>query len=180
MIFKRFIDTYTLPKTKLPGGVKAKVIELLGKIARYYPEIPGENGLQMVKRWCFDNLTVQMKSATPEGQVVAGSLFCLNNVLFREEENFVAHMNDNADKLFQIILQVLTKYLDATRYVSVQAALELFSQHTPLFSTMLTLPNQWKDLFNVLQYWASHHNIQTYKFGLRAYEQYIRQVSDNI
>lgn len=131
----------------------------------------------MVKRWCFDNLTLQMKSATPEGQVVAGCLFCLNNVLFCEEENFAAHINDNADKLFQIILQVLTKYLDATRYVSVQAALELFSQHTPIFATMLTLPNQWKDLFNVLQYWASHHNIQTYKFGLRAFEQYIRQVS---
>lgn len=171
-----FTELYTLPKTKLPMGVKAKIIELLGKIARYYPEIPGNHGLQLIKRWCFDDLNYQMKSDRPEGQAVAGGLYCLNSILYCEEDSFVASINESADKLFHIIFTVLSKYQDASRYTAVQAALELFSNHTSLFGTMLTTPEHWKNLFNILETWASHQNVQTKKFALNAFDQYIRQV----
>ncbi len=173
----RFTDLYTLPKTKLPGGVQAKVIELLGKIARYYPEIPGDNGLQLIKKWCFDGLNAQMKSKSPENQVIAGFLYCIDNILYCEEDSFVGCINESSDQLFQIVFTILTKYKDATRYAAVQAGLAIFTHHTSLFGTMLTTPNHWKDLFDILEQLASHTNPQTKNFGLNAFDQYVRQVS---
>ena len=161
------------PKTSLPGGVKGRVLEILGKIARCYPDIPGTAGFNMLKRRCFTELTHQLNAPSTEDQIVAGCLFCLDNMLYRDE----ADMTGEIDNLFHLLCKIFVKYRDAKRYAVIQAALTLFTNHTALFSGLLTLPNQWKELFVILEMWASHHNPTTYKIGLAAFEKYIKQVS---
>lgn len=171
----RYSDDITLPKTRLPGGVQGKMFILLGTIARYYPDILEPKQLAQLKRWCFDILKYQIKDiAEAEVQVLSGALRCLNNLVYCDNEDSIKRNKQDVENLFKIILTIITKFQGITRFDPVIAALALFRDHTDLFSSYLV--TYGKALFDSLNYWASHHNNQTYKHGLGAYEQYIRQV----
>jgi hypothetical protein len=72
-------------------------------------------------------------------------------------------------------LTVMEKYPGTARYQPPISALAIFKEHTDFFSNMFV--SHWKELFESLHYWATHHNNNIYKYGLQAYEQYLRQLS---
>lgn len=174
----RYALDYTLPKTKLPSGVRGKLFGLLGTMARYYFEFIGSERIIELKRWCFDRLNQQLRGGLDtELQVISGALYCLYNIIYCDDQVAIKPYTDDSAALFKIILTVLQMFQITTRYDPVIAALALFKDHIGLFSNYL--PLYWKELFDALNYWASHHNPQTYKHGLGAFEQFIKQV-DNI
>ncbi|KAI8057472.1 hypothetical protein BDF21DRAFT_319929, partial [Thamnidium elegans] len=176
IIYKKYSDDITLPKTRLPGGVQGKMFVLLGTIARYYPDILEPKQLVQLKRRCFDILKYQIKDiAEAEVQVLSGALRCLNSLAYCDNEDSIKRNKQDVESLFTIILTMITKFQGTTRFDPVIAALALFRDHTDMFSSYLV--TYGKALFDSLNYWASHHNNQTYKHGLGAYEQFIRQLS---
>jgi hypothetical protein len=133
--------------------------------------------IKKLKRWGFDNMEHQMRQSTKdaENSTMAGSLRCLNHIMYREDcPEAIKPQSDESDRLFNILLVVLDKYKEASRYEVPTSALILFKEHTDFFSNMFVA--HWNELFHSLHYWATHHNLHTYKLGLQAYEQYLRQV----
>lgn len=176
-MINRYALDYTLPKSKLPNTVRGKLFGLLGTMARYYPESIGSDRIIELKRWCFDGLNQQLKGGSDvDMPVISGGLYCLYNIVYCNDEVSIKPYTDDSAALFKIILSVLEMFQLTARYDPVIAALALFKDHISLFSNFL--PIYWKELFDVLNYWASHHNAQTYKHGLGAFEQFIRQVKE--
>ncbi|KAI8641990.1 hypothetical protein BD408DRAFT_483034 [Parasitella parasitica] len=172
--YKTFADEYVVKGTPT---VKAKIIELLGEIARYYPTIVNEQQLSRLKRWCFDNLTDQTSNDKKfEHATSLGYLNCLDSLIYRTDVEIVAKNSSDSDKLFHIILIILDKMANSNRYATPIAALNLFYHHTKLFSNLL-LPSCEK-LYACLYSWAGHHNTDAYKFGLLAFEEFIKQLSN--
>lgn len=110
-----------------------------------------------------------------ESATITGSLRCFAHIMYREDSpEIIKPQSSESDRLFNIILAVLMRYRDTSRYDVPNSALILFKEHTDFFSNMFV--EHWQELFQSLHFWATHHNIHTYKLGLQAYEQYLRQV----
>lgn len=143
-------------------------------MTRYYYALVGSDRVIELKRWCFDSLNEQLKGGTnTELQVISGALYCLYNLVYCDDQAGIKPYTDDSAALFKIILTVLRMFQTTTRYDPVIAALALFRDHIGLFSNYL--PLYWQELFDALDFWASHHNHLTYKHGLGAFEQFIRQ-----
>ncbi|CEP16992.1 hypothetical protein [Parasitella parasitica] len=172
--YKTFAEEYVVKGTPT---VKAKTIELLGQIARYHSTIVNEQQLSRLKRWCFDNLIDQTSNAKKfEHATSLGYLNCLDSLIYRKDVEIVAKNSSDSDKLFHIILNILERMSNSNRYGTPIAALNLFYHHTKLFSNLL-LPNGER-LYVCLYSWAGHHNTDAYKFGLLAFEGFIKQLSN--
>jgi hypothetical protein len=172
-VYYSFCDQFTLQRTAT--GLKAKIIQLLGIIARYYPAVVDETQVKKLKRWCMDSVTAQLNgSAKIEGNVISGYMDCMNSILFRDE-NAVETQSDESDKILNAIYKVLVAFQGQSRYFAPISALVLFKDHSSLFSNLIL--SNYQKLDDAFFYWASHHNPNAYKFGLGAYEEFIKRVS---
>ncbi|KAL9555838.1 hypothetical protein MBANPS3_002175 [Mucor bainieri] len=173
-IYKDFSDDYV--SSGKSATVKAKIIELLGSIARYHPEVVDQKQLERLKHWCFENLTLQAsKTEKFEHQTSQGYLNCLNSLICRKDVQLVPKNSNESEKLFHIVLKILQAMSDTTRYGTPVAAMALFTRHARLFSNLL-LPNSEK-LYVCLYSWAGHHNNEASKNGLLAFEEFIKELS---
>ncbi|KAI8079021.1 uncharacterized protein B0P05DRAFT_470219, partial [Gilbertella persicaria] len=157
--------------------VKAKILELLGTIARFYPQVVTETKLKTLKRWCFDSVTHQVSNqakSAGEGNIISGGLTCINSLLRRPDLGITCG-SEESNKLFDVLVKVLIGFKDATRFAAPLSALVLFRENAKLFGHLI-LPHCEK-LYDCLQFWASHHNVISYKFGVAAYEEFLRQAS---
>lgn len=167
-----FCDQYTLRK---PTSVTAKTIELLGTIARSCPDIVEGTQINRLKRWCLDLLDQQLSSKSKvEGPAITGYLTCLNSILYRDD-NVIQPQSNESNKLFNDIIKVLYGFKAASRYDAPIAAMKLFKEHSGLFYNLIL--SNCEKLYEGLHYWASHRNTNTYKYGLAAYEEFLRQVT---
>ncbi|KAK4516378.1 uncharacterized protein ATC70_011349 [Mucor velutinosus] len=173
-IYKDFSNDYcTSGKT---ATVKAKIIELLGSIARYHPKVVEKQQLEQLKRWCFESLLLQASNTQKfEHQTSQGCLNCLNSLICRRDVELVPKNSNESEKLFHIMLRILQNMQDTNRYGAPIAAMGLFTRHARLFSNLL-LPNSEK-LYICLYTWAGHHNNEASKNGLLAFEEFIKELS---
>lgn len=156
--------------------VKAKIVELLGSIARYHPSVIEKPTLERLKGECLKNLSVQAnKTEKIEHQTSQGYLNCLNSLICRKDVELVPKNSSESETLFHIILRILQSMLDTNRYGTPVAAMALFTRHARLFSNLL-LPNS-ENLYVCLYRWAGHHNIEASKNGLLAFEEFIKEVA---
>lgn len=169
-IYRRFSDMYTLPPTRLPVSVKAKVIELLGTIARFYPNLLNQNDPQILKRWCLDSLDYILNNTSNDYAFISGAVNCLNTLL-SSKNHLIEPESRESDRLFNILLKLLYIPPDINRYTDTIAALELFTSHTHLF-TNLILPNCEK-LYKFLQICSTHQNRLVFKYGTFAYDKFL-------
>lgn len=168
-----FCDQFTQQRT--PMGVKAKIVQLLGVIARYYPSVVDEAQLKKIKRWCMDNITAQVNGSVKlEANAISGYMDCMNSILYRSE-TIIKAQSDDSDKILSSIHKILVIYQGQGRYAAPISALMLFKEHSELFSNLLIL--NYQKIYDVLFYWASHHNSNAYKYGLGAYEEFIKRIS---
>ncbi|ORE12935.1 hypothetical protein BCV71DRAFT_230098, partial [Rhizopus microsporus] len=169
-IYRRFSDMYTLPPTRLPVSVKAKVIELLGTIARFYPNLLNQNDPQILKRWCLDSLDYILNNTSNDYAFISGAVNCLNTLL-SSKNHLIEPESRESDRLFNILLKLLYIPPDINRYTDTIAALELFTSHTHLF-TNLILPNCEK-LYKFLHVCSTHQNRLVFKHGTFAYDKFL-------
>ncbi|KAF1799211.1 hypothetical protein FB192DRAFT_1333067 [Mucor lusitanicus] len=173
-IYKTFDREYSI-SGKSPT-VKAKIVELLGSIARYHPSVIEKPTLERLKGECLKNLSVQAnKTEKIEHQTSQGYLNCLNSLICRKDVELVPKNSSESETLFHIILRILQSMLDTNRYGTPVAAMALFTRHARLFSNLL-LPNS-ENLYVCLYRWAGHHNIEASKNGLLAFEEFIKELS---
>jgi hypothetical protein len=112
--------------------------------------------------------------AKPESAAITGYLTCLNSILYRND-NVIQPQSNESNKLFNDIIKVLYGFKDANRFAAPIAAMMLFKEHSELFYNLIL--SNCEKLYEGLHYWASHHNPNTYKYGLAAYEEFLRQVN---
>ncbi|KAI8354648.1 hypothetical protein BD560DRAFT_455990 [Blakeslea trispora] len=153
--------------------VRAKILELLGMIAKYHQGIVPESKLLTLKRWCFDSVIHQVSNQSKnegEGNMISGALVCINSLLHRS-----SFESEELAQLLQIIIKVLYAYKEASRFAAPLSALVLFRENASLFSHLVL--THCERLNGCLQFWASHHNVTCYKFGVASYEEFLRQLS---
>ncbi|KAG0763147.1 hypothetical protein G6F62_000892 [Rhizopus arrhizus] len=175
-LYRRFSDMYTLPPTRISASVKAKVIELLGTIARFYPNALKEHDPYSLKRWCLDSLEHILANKTNENAFIPGAINCLNSILFFKACNLIEPESTDSDRLFNILLKLIYLPSDASRYSDTIAALELFATHTYLFKNLI-LPNCEK-LHRDLQTCSTHQNRLLFKYGTFAYDKFLITLAD--
>lgn len=122
----------------------------------------------------MDNLIAQLNGSVKlEANAVSGYMDCLNSLLYRDD--LIKPQSDESDKILNAIHKVLVIFQNQTRYAAPISALVLFKDHSSLFSNLILL--NYQKLYDVLFFWASHHNPNCYKFGLGAYEELVKRVS---
>ncbi|KAI9251049.1 hypothetical protein BY458DRAFT_444504 [Sporodiniella umbellata] len=174
-IYNRFSSMYTLPPSKVSPTIKAKLLELLGTLARFYPSQVKDPIL--LKTWCLNSLDHTVFKNPKESAFTPGALNCLNSVLCCKIR-LIEPESDESDRLFQIILNLLRISSDLTRYTSTISALDLFSAHTSLFKNMI-LPH-CEELYKYLQVGSTHHNRSLFKHATFAYDHFLIALADII
>ncbi|KAI8352478.1 hypothetical protein EDC96DRAFT_546617 [Choanephora cucurbitarum] len=170
-IYEVFSSHYITEKKSTT--VKAKILELLGMMAQYHTQIVSEAKRSTLKRWCFDSVLHQVSNQAKtegEGNIISGSLTCLNSLLHR-----FSFESEEIAQLLQVIIKVLYAFRETSRFAAPLSALILFRENASLFSH-LVLPH-CERLYGSLQFWATHHNVACYKFGVASYEEFLRQLS---
>ncbi|KAI8973301.1 hypothetical protein BDF20DRAFT_642731 [Mycotypha africana] len=187
-IYDKFMEQYTMSSVR--PTAKQRIVELLGTIAKNYPQlVDGKEANSKLKRWCFQGLNHESKRhfADAELSLVTGYLTCIDILLYRQEEEeqmgiskeeafvILQPQSPEVQQLFNHILIIITTSKDTNRYQAVIAALSLFKNHCEMFSKLLM--DRYVNLYRELHYWATHYNSTCYKFGLGAFEEFLRQLS---
>ncbi|KAF9205542.1 hypothetical protein BGZ49_003876 [Haplosporangium sp. Z 27] len=138
-LFERLYDAYGSQQSKMAPIVKAEVLEVLGIIARYFPEVAERRQIMLI-HWCISTITDQLKPGIKQTlKLIAGALLGLDNCLYS--------FSEKAEQDVPLILQIIKKLVnvpeDLSQYATPIAALDLFAHHIHLFRSKLIEIYEW-------------------------------------
>ncbi|KAI8384548.1 uncharacterized protein BYT42DRAFT_493256, partial [Radiomyces spectabilis] len=174
-IYQNFYHKF--PVGTAPTTFEARILELLGVVAKYHSDVMTNSQIKTIQRWCVGTLHYQLFEARKaENSLIAGSFKCINAMLSSSKFKIEpGKWSADSKKIYRAIKEVWNMPGDLARFMAPIAALELFANHAQLFDGEMIKDSQL--LLDQLQKMAHHGNRDLSKLGYRALETLFKQES---
>ncbi|KAF9970692.1 hypothetical protein BGZ73_006560 [Actinomortierella ambigua] len=173
-LFDRLFSAYHTQQSKLGSTVKAAILEVIGVIVHYFPDIDlVQNRQSQLFRWFLATIQGQMKAgAKQELVLLAGALSGLDQFLF-------SFANKASKRDHQAILEEIKKIVnvpeDLSRLAAPVAALELFANHITLFHDQLI--DIYQLMYQMIANFCTHSNYSMSKCGYRSLDIFLQEIA---
>ncbi|GJJ77035.1 DNA-dependent protein kinase catalytic subunit [Entomortierella parvispora] len=171
-LFVKLFTAYATQQSKMVSTVKAEVLEVLGTIARFFPNVAQERYSQ-VMRWCISIAQDQLKpGAKQELTLIAGALVGLDNCLYNFSEKAVK----DVPLILQLVKTLVNVPEDLSRFAAPIAALNLFTHHIHLFRKDLIDIYDW--MYQRIAGYCEHSHNEMSKSGYNALDVFLQEIAD--
>ncbi|KAF7728428.1 hypothetical protein EC973_006106 [Apophysomyces ossiformis] len=191
-IYKKYSRQFTLATTKVPDTVKARILELLGVIAKYHPDLIDEQRSQTYIRWCISTLEQQLLHQQKANNAIVAGAFNGFTAFAYCKNSTMASASVESDKLYRVVNIVFHIPEDLSRFAAPMgntvadngntkcsyAALELFASHIQLFSNHMIADGE--KLFGQIRTLCDHRNKDISKLAYKSMEALLKQVANTM
>ncbi|KAF9585083.1 hypothetical protein BGW38_003973, partial [Lunasporangiospora selenospora] len=171
-LFVKLFTAYATQQSKMASTVKAEVLDVLGTIARYFPNAAEDRSSSLI-RWCLTTVQEQLKpNAKQELNLIAGAIAGLDNCLY----SFESKATKDVPTILQLIKTLVHVPEDLNRFATPIAALYLFAHHIHLFRSHLIEIYEW--MYQRIASYCEHPNIGMSRCGYYALDVFLQEMAN--
>ncbi|KAJ3073015.1 hypothetical protein HDU98_002395 [Podochytrium sp. JEL0797] len=180
---KRYRKNFIQNQSKLVSSVKCAILELFGAAVRFYPDSfsidnpdPDRITPEEIKRRLLDTISLCIKSASPDMELLAGSILGLGSYL----HSFDATEAESKE-IFATVIKMIIPVDNLTRYAVPRAGLIFIKDHGARFKNQMCSDRDTILLIHsYLKWMSSHANRDLNKLGNGAMNVFLQQVSGTL
>jgi hypothetical protein len=161
-----------LPLSSLPQSVKGRVLELLGMIAKHYPEIAAPQ-INAIKRWSLASLEEHLVDQKAVSFELAASSLKTFNLILSSPELVIDPDSAEGERLYKGVVTSLDIPKNLPRYALQMAALTMIQSNARLFSDDLI--RDYKTLYTLILNCCEHQNRPLSQIGYGALESLLKE-----
>ncbi|CAO3615261.1 unnamed protein product [Cunninghamella echinulata] len=168
--FEMFLKTLASP-------LKGKIMELLGTIAKHYPDQLEQKEGSYLLRVFTNNLTTELQKNESSHPILTGALLGICCLLSNEKFKLSAASNE-AKSIYTPLKSILNIPNDLSRYSTPIAALDIIIEHSSIFGPYLI--QDYDDIYTYIQNMSNHQNKDLSKVAYRAMDHFFEQIGSTL